>query len=61
MLICHPQHPLAKLKNVKVKALAGQKFVNFESDIPTRTALEEQIAALEAIQPDGDAARTKQS
>ena len=40
VLICHPQHPLAKLKSVKVKALAGQKFVNFESDIPTRTALD---------------------
>jgi DNA-binding transcriptional LysR family regulator len=40
VLICHPQHPLAARKSVKVKALAGQKFINFEKDIPTRKALE---------------------
>jgi DNA-binding transcriptional LysR family regulator len=40
VLICHPQHPLAKLKTVKLKALAGQKFVNFEADVPTRKALD---------------------
>jgi LysR family transcriptional regulator, transcriptional activator of the cysJI operon len=40
VLICHPQHALAKNKNVKVKALAGQKFISFEADIPTRKALD---------------------
>jgi DNA-binding transcriptional LysR family regulator len=40
VLICHPQHPLAKHKNVKLKALAGQKFIGFEPDIPTRKALD---------------------
>jgi LysR family transcriptional regulator, transcriptional activator of the cysJI operon len=40
VLICHPQHPLGKLKSIKFKALAGQKFVNFEADIPTRKALD---------------------
>ena len=40
VLICHPQHPFAKLKNVKVKALSGQKFIGFEPDIPTRKALD---------------------
>jgi DNA-binding transcriptional LysR family regulator len=40
VLICHPQHALAKHKNVKVKALAGQKFISFEADIPTRKALD---------------------
>jgi molybdate transport repressor ModE-like protein len=40
VLICHPDHPLAKLKNVKFKMLAGQKFVGFEPDIPTRKALD---------------------
>lgn len=39
VLICHPQHPFAKLKNMKLKALTGQKFVCFEVDIPTRKAL----------------------
>jgi LysR family transcriptional regulator, transcriptional activator of the cysJI operon len=40
ILICHPQHPFAKLKGIKLKALAGQKFVGFEPDIPTRRALD---------------------
>ena len=40
VLICHPQHPFAKAKTVKLKALAGQKFIGFEPDIPTRKALD---------------------
>jgi LysR family transcriptional regulator, transcriptional activator of the cysJI operon len=40
VLICHPQHPFAKLKSTKLKALSGQKFVSFEKDIPTRKALD---------------------
>jgi len=27
VLICHPQHPFAKQKAVKLKALAGQKII----------------------------------
>ena len=40
VLIVHPQHPFAKLKAVKLKALAGQKVIGFEPDIPTRKALD---------------------
>jgi LysR family transcriptional regulator, transcriptional activator of the cysJI operon len=40
VLICHPQHPLAGMKSIKLKALNGQKFVSFEKDIPTQRALE---------------------
>jgi DNA-binding transcriptional LysR family regulator len=40
VLICHPQHPFAKLKSVKLKSLAGQKVIGFEPDIPTRKALD---------------------
>lgn len=39
-LICHPQHPFAKQKSVKLKALAGQSIIGFEPDIPTRKALD---------------------
>ncbi|HSY42997.1 MAG TPA: LysR family transcriptional regulator [Candidatus Acidoferrum sp.] len=39
-LICHPTHPFAKHKDVKLKALAGQKIIGFEPDIPTRKALD---------------------
>jgi len=40
VVICHPQHPFAKAKSIKIKSLAGQKFVSFEKDIPTRKALD---------------------
>jgi LysR family transcriptional regulator, transcriptional activator of the cysJI operon len=40
VLICHPQHPFAKSRTVKLKALSGQKFIGFEPDIPTRKALD---------------------
>jgi LysR family transcriptional regulator, transcriptional activator of the cysJI operon len=39
-LICHPQHPLAKRKSVRISALKGQKFIHFERDQPTRKALD---------------------
>jgi DNA-binding transcriptional LysR family regulator len=40
VLICHPQHPLAKNKSLKLKSLVSQKFIGFEPDIPTRKALD---------------------
>ncbi|MBI3850879.1 MAG: LysR family transcriptional regulator [Verrucomicrobia bacterium] len=40
VLICHPQHAFAKAKTIKLKAIAGQKFIGFEPDIPTRKALD---------------------
>jgi DNA-binding transcriptional LysR family regulator len=43
VLICHPQHPLARNKSVKVSAIAGQKFVAFEPDIPTRKAIDKVL------------------
>ena len=40
VLICHPEHPFAKLKTIKLKGISGQKFIAFEPDIPTRKALD---------------------
>jgi DNA-binding transcriptional LysR family regulator len=40
VLICHPNHPFAKRKSLKLNALNGQKFVGFEREIPTRKALD---------------------
>ncbi len=40
VLIVHPQHPFAKQKSIKLKALNGQKVISFEPDIPTRKALD---------------------
>ena len=52
VLICHPQHPLAKFKAIKFKDVAGQKFVGFEPDMCNVTAepahwtkLEPQLAS----------------
>ena len=43
VLICHPQHPFARQKTIKLKAVADQKFVGFEPDIPTRKALDKVL------------------
>jgi DNA-binding transcriptional LysR family regulator len=40
VLICHPQHPFAKQKSIKLKHLVEQKVIGFEPDIPTRKALD---------------------
>jgi LysR family transcriptional regulator, transcriptional activator of the cysJI operon len=40
VLICHPGHALAKKKSLKLKDLAGQNFVSFEPDMPTRVAID---------------------
>jgi LysR family transcriptional regulator, transcriptional activator of the cysJI operon len=40
VLICSPQNALAKNKSIRLKAIAGQKFISFEPDIPTRKALD---------------------
>ncbi|MBI5799856.1 MAG: LysR family transcriptional regulator [Verrucomicrobia bacterium] len=40
VLVCHPQHTFARLKSIPISALAGQKFISFEPDIPTRKAID---------------------
>jgi DNA-binding transcriptional LysR family regulator len=41
VLITHPNHPLAKTSDVDLKALAGQRFIGFDPDIPTRKAVDQ--------------------
>ena len=43
VLICTPQHPLAKLKSATFAQLQGQKFIGFEHDIPTRKAIDKVL------------------
>jgi len=38
VLVVCPEHPLSKNKTVDLEEIAGQKFVGFEPDIPTRKA-----------------------
>jgi LysR family transcriptional regulator, transcriptional activator of the cysJI operon len=57
VLICNPEHPFARLKSVALKALSGQKFINFEKDIPTRSALDklfkhEQVSVANVMELD---------
>ena len=40
VLITHPKHPLSKRTEVEVKEMAGQKFIGFDPDIPTRKAVD---------------------
>src|SRR5687767_14720423 len=40
VLICHPNHPLAKFKSIKLPQFNGMKFIGFEPDIPTRKAID---------------------
>lgn len=53
VVVCYPGHPLAKAKKVAARDLAGQKFVSFETDMPTRKAvdkiLKEQGAKVEHV------------
>jgi LysR family transcriptional regulator, transcriptional activator of the cysJI operon len=41
VLITHPNHPLAKTTDVDLKSLAGQRFIGFDPDIPTRKAVDQ--------------------
>ena len=41
VVICHPQHALAKRNEVSVADLAGQKFIGFDPDAPTRKAVDQ--------------------
>jgi len=43
VLVTHPHHPLAKTRNIKLKSIAGQKFIGFEPDIPTRKAIDKVL------------------
>ncbi len=43
VLICHPDHPMAKKKQAKLEDISGYKFIGFESDIPTRHAIDQKL------------------
>ena len=43
VLAINPHHPLARSKNLRLKDLNGQKFVGFQSDVPTRKAIDKHL------------------
>jgi DNA-binding transcriptional LysR family regulator len=40
VLVCPPGHPLAGFQRVDIRKLAGQPFIAFDRDIPTRRAID---------------------
>jgi DNA-binding transcriptional LysR family regulator len=40
VLICHPNHPLAAHKRIRIEELNGEKFIAFEPDLPTRKVID---------------------
>ncbi|MGH7819463.1 MAG: LysR family transcriptional regulator, partial [Candidatus Binatia bacterium] len=40
VVVCHPQHPLARSRSIPLKKLHNERFVGFERDIPTRKAVD---------------------
>ena len=43
VLVCNPDHPLGKKKSVEITDLAGEKFIGFDQDIPTRKATDQMF------------------
>jgi DNA-binding transcriptional LysR family regulator len=43
VLICHPNHPLAKEKTIRLQRLSGEKFIAFEPDLPTRKVIDRHL------------------
>ncbi len=40
VVVCHPEHRLAKRRRVSLKNLTGEEFIAFERDIPTRKTID---------------------
>ncbi len=40
VIVCNPEHKLARRRRVSVGALAGEDFIAFERDIPTRKTID---------------------
>src|SRR6187402_174138 len=43
MLICHPGHPLAGRRVLKLSELHGEKLIAFEPDLPTRKVIDRHL------------------
>jgi len=40
VLICHPSHPAASRESISLSEIHGERFIGFESDIPTRKGVD---------------------
>ncbi len=48
VLVVSPDHPLASRKRIEIGALAGERFIAFERDIPTRKAIDKILRSHKA-------------
>jgi LysR family transcriptional regulator, transcriptional activator of the cysJI operon len=44
VLACAPSHPLARRRRVRLSELAGEPFIAFERDIPTRKTIDRMLS-----------------
>src|SRR5262249_1507549 len=40
VVVCHPEHKLARRRQVSLKDIEGEDFISFERDIPTRKTVD---------------------
>lgn len=43
VLICHPNHALARHESISLSELNGEKFISFEPDLPTRKVIDRHL------------------
>jgi DNA-binding transcriptional LysR family regulator len=43
VLICHPNHALARCKSITLPQLNGEKLISFEPDLPTRKVIDRHL------------------
>lgn len=43
VVICHPNHRLAKRKSIRIEEIEGEKFISFEPDLPTRKVIDRHL------------------
>jgi DNA-binding transcriptional LysR family regulator len=43
VLICHPKHPFAGRKRIRLQDLEGENFIAFEPDLPTRKVIDRHL------------------
>jgi len=44
VLVCLPDHPLARRRKISLSMLQGERFVAFENDLPTRKFIDRKLA-----------------
>lgn len=55
VLVCNPSHRLARRAHVPLAELAGEKYITFEADAPTRKAVDRALrAASVPLRPDSE-------